>query len=504
MKWQALLTPLLLFSICSCIPAHKLISEHLKVITSDIINGTPAASGEFAEVVGLETSGTIFCTGILITPTIVLTAAHCLSGFQASDISVIFGNSNGENSVAISVLRLQIFDHYFRGRMGVNSSQAAGDLAILELAYAPEHVQLASLPTGPFDLSELQNTQTLVVGFGAREASANTSLSGEKYYVQVSRKNFRPGEMIFGNENPRQGGCHGDSGGPLFQFSPSRRLWVLTGIVSRPLNSAVPCSESLGLATEIWYFTSWINSNLGTQSAPQNTPEQQIHTESLQLIKKIMSYSANEKALNLSGYYGLDVLALESFAPFQNVSLVGSGMKVLPNLKLAQDWLINPFELNESGRSQLAEAFASRPNINIKFPLGTLVEAAMRQDHLIQALAEKNIADFTSTDQAGNLALHWAAINGDQELFEMYQLSGIDLFSSNTSGINALMLASDSWIQEQLLKAASLAQLNAMTANGQSIFHFAIDHNDVSLVKSLLVLGANPNLFGPEASSPYE
>ena len=498
MKRQALLATTLLLSIYSCIPANHSNLQKPKVITSDIINGTPAAIGEFPEVVGLQTSGAIFCSGILIAPTTVLTAAHCLQGLDASEVTAIFGNSNGENSSSISALELKKYDRYFKGRMGVRSSQASGDLGIVELTHAPEHAQLAILPTGPFDLSELESTQALVVGFGAREANPNTTSIGEKYYVQVSRKTFRPGEMIFGNENPRQGGCHGDSGGPLFQFHPIKKQWVLTGIVGRPLNSAVPCTGSLGVATEIWFFSSWVNSFL----QDQNKTDQQRQSESSQLIEKIMGQSTNADVLDLSGFYGLDVHALDYLPVLESVHLAGSGISTLANFERAKHWAINPFELDENARLQLAEAISSQHDI--QFPMGTLVEAAMRQDQLIQTLSEANSADFFSQDEAGNLALHWAAINSDRELFELYQLSGIDLFTANVSGINALMLATDSWIQEQLLTSASLAQLNAMTVNGQSIFHFAVDHHDIALVKNLLTLGANPELFGPEASSPYE
>lgn len=61
--------------------------------TRSIIGGEEASSGEFPFVVSLQSGGEHFCGGSLIGSDRVLTAAHCLVGYSASDITVRGGSN---------------------------------------------------------------------------------------------------------------------------------------------------------------------------------------------------------------------------------------------------------------------------------------------------------------------------------------------------------------------------------------------------------------------------
>ena len=52
--------------------------------------------------------------------------------------------------------------------------------------------------------------------------------------------------------------CQGDSGGPIMYFSPSKRRWILTGIISYGYQCDL--REYAGVYTRISVYVNWIKS----------------------------------------------------------------------------------------------------------------------------------------------------------------------------------------------------------------------------------------------------
>lgn len=184
------------------------------IVQGQVNNGDPA-------VVALTAQGQQFCTGTLIRPDVVITAAHCLPPnvpFNYTSIDVFFGtdvNGPGEFAPVASG-----WTH-----PGWNDNEFLYDIGLVRLA---QPVAVAPVPfRTDFMGNDMVGTQVRITGFGITQNGANDS--GLKRVATTEVSSVYQG--VFDMAIAPSGTCSGDSGGPAFIMNNG--VEELAGIHSR-------------------------------------------------------------------------------------------------------------------------------------------------------------------------------------------------------------------------------------------------------------------------------
>jgi hypothetical protein len=175
------------------------------IVTGTIDTGDPAVVGIGIRRVSCGAPLAVHCTGTLIAPRLVLTAAHCVIDPRLGGaLEVLFGSdAAAPDAVIRRVSQVAVHPEY-------RADGDPADLAVLVLA--------ETAPVSPVPLNATPLDGTLVgqsvrlVGFGQTNpggAPPGTKRSGTATVSEVQSALFRivPGPSL---------SCQGDSGGPLF------------------------------------------------------------------------------------------------------------------------------------------------------------------------------------------------------------------------------------------------------------------------------------------------
>lgn len=247
-----------------------------------IVGGQPADQGEYPwQAMLLDKDGRFACAGVLIQPTWILTAGHCVTGNGIT--KVVLGahqRTESEESSRQTIPVTQIFHH-----AGYDSGTLDNDIALIQLSQpALLNDAIATIPiVTPADKTLITaGTIAVVTGWGTTSEGGtlaaelqevalpivNRAACTEAYGALLSLNLFCAGVSSGGKDS-----CQGDSGGPLIvPDSGSEQGWKVGGIVS----SGNGCARVgyYGLYTKVINYHAWIVQQIASVNAapPTATP----------------------------------------------------------------------------------------------------------------------------------------------------------------------------------------------------------------------------------------
>lgn len=269
--WNATYFLVLLTALASCQPSPS--SSKL-----NIIGGRKAGPGEFPFVVAVLRNGIPFCSGTVIAPRFILSAAHCferllkLEQIPLSELEVFQGTDahKSASGKVTSIKSIQLHPEFWASALSSN------DLALVETNEDLFHSELPRIQ--PRDNDEWEHLRegasVMIVGFGLTNRTPTPRLShdsepvaGVKYKAKASVKGSRGDELFVGDEHSDT--CTGDSGGPALTRNIDS-TWRLLAVTSR---GPSPCGQERepGVMTLARAGICWIDEIVGSKNPDWQT-----------------------------------------------------------------------------------------------------------------------------------------------------------------------------------------------------------------------------------------
>jgi V8-like Glu-specific endopeptidase len=198
-RWAAVLV-VIVGAACAR-PAEDPTARRLPIVGGSVDTGDPA-------VVAITYFGQDFCTGTLVAPRVVVTAAHCLDetltgGVPFTDFDVFFGTETDAGGVSIHVSGGMLHP-------GWDADSLDNDIGVLALEL-PAPAEPVKMNRTAFH-DGFVGRPLRIVGFGV--TSATSTESGTKRQATSEVTSYDADDFHYGG-TPGQT-CFGDSGGPGF------------------------------------------------------------------------------------------------------------------------------------------------------------------------------------------------------------------------------------------------------------------------------------------------
>jgi secreted trypsin-like serine protease len=221
-----------------------------------MVGGAPAAEdGIGRSVVTIIGSRGTFCSGALIAPDLVLSAAHCV--MPGADYKIVLYDAQRQPQLR-EVKR--VASHPQFNVQGILAHRASADVALLLLSGplmakvpAPSAVPLQPIAAGArFTVAGIGVTRRDDGKSGGTVRAALLVATGQPGRLQV-----RLVDPATNNTREGLGACTGDSGAPVFEDQGGRA--VIIGVVSwsTGANSAAGCGGLTGV-TPLTLYREWI------------------------------------------------------------------------------------------------------------------------------------------------------------------------------------------------------------------------------------------------------
>jgi len=220
---------------------------------AEIVNGDNCSDSTCPAAVGalVDGWGGAFCTATLIDASWVLTAAHCVSGYDTS-VDFLVGNDEDTGDTYNTNAAYAHPDY--------DSELVINDIALVHLSSPMSSAVATPIPINTTSLTDADEGEPVFyVGFGATGSSGYGS--GTKRYTEMEL--YRLGEIEYTSQyaDTSTGICYGDSGGPgIYDLGSGDRVIGVNSTVS-----STGGDECMGYYndTRVDAYAAWINDYLG-------------------------------------------------------------------------------------------------------------------------------------------------------------------------------------------------------------------------------------------------
>ncbi|CAF3014864.1 unnamed protein product [Rotaria sp. Silwood2] len=229
---------------------------------SRIIGGEPVGRETWSWTISLRQYGELICGGSILSPSFVITAAHCFKYVtNLKSVTIIAGSLNQNPSLNDSAQVRSIGQLYRHPNF--DPIWDLNDVALIRLSSPlnmrhgkikpiclppgtvprpPDNMNLVAVGWGTVSTTEDQLPSTL---YQVTVKSISSTNSGCKDVLSDSKLHFCAGIITGGKDT-----CQGDSGGPLMAFV--NNVWQLYGLTSYGYGCALPGSP--GVYTRVTHY----------------------------------------------------------------------------------------------------------------------------------------------------------------------------------------------------------------------------------------------------------